>query len=213
MGVRAQMKQLLLAGTILGALAAPAWAGQITIGGSLGTSYDLVSTGNGTIAANSPGYWASALFDSEVGTVPDGAHFGPTTFATGPEVDGVFTVVSGGEEALSVAFPDGDTASGTAQITQIDDGSPNPHIAFDWTYVSSGDPAFLASFPGGTTDGEYIFATVTTLLDQFALSPGDEFLTGSAGQIEDTAAVPEAGTLALLGLALVGLGVAKRRIT
>lgn len=200
---RRGMARALLAGAALIALAAtaPAWADQITIGASLGTAYDLVSTGDGTIFADSPGYWAPALFDADVGTVPLGAHFGPTTFQTGAGVNGVFSVVSGGAEELSVAFPDGDMASGLAQITQIDDGSPNPHIAFSWDYTSTGDPAFLATLPGGTVSGEYIFDTVTTLLDTFVTSPGDEFVTGSAGEI-DPSPMREPSTLAIIGFAL-----------
>jgi hypothetical protein len=185
--------------------AAPAVAGQITIGASLGTAYDLVSTGAGTIFADTPGFWATALFGADVGTIPPSeAHFGATTFTTGPQTNGVFSVVKGGAETLSVALPDGDLATGTAQITQIDDGSPNPHIAFTWNYTSSGDPAFLASFPGGEAHGDYTFDTVTTLLDDFVRTPGDEFVTGSAGQIPGTVPVPEPATLALLGAALLG---------
>jgi hypothetical protein len=197
------LKRALLAGAAIIGLAGPAWADQITIGGSLGTAYDLVSTGTGTIFADSPGYWAPALFDADTGTVPLGAHFGPTTFQTGTAVDGVFSVVSGGVEALSIAFPDGDAASGTAQITQIDDGSPNPHIAFTWDYTSSGDPAFLASFPGGVASGEEIFDTVGVLLDTFVTTPGDEFVTSSAGQINDApSSMREPPTLAIIGMAL-----------
>lgn len=206
-------KRAMLVGTAIAALSAPAFADQITIGNSLGTAYDLVSNGTGTLSGNSPGYWAPATFDADVGTVPDGVHFGATRFTTGLEVDGVFSVVSGGSEPLSVSFPDGDTASGTAQITQIDDGSPNPHIAFTWDYTSSGDSAFKAAFPGGTASGEYIFDTVTTLLDTLATEPsGDEFVVGSAGQINGaTSTIAEPSTLAALGTALFIAGWFGRR--
>lgn len=194
-------------------LAAPAaWAGQVTLGASVGTSYDLISTGDGMLSGNSPGFWTTNFFDSDIGTVPPvDAHFGPTTFATGPQTLGVFPIISGGAESLTLGFIDGDSATGLAQITDIVDGSPNPHISFTWDYTATGDPAWLASFPGGMATGDYTFDTVPTLLDEFVLRPGDEFLSGSAGQINDTTPMPEPATLALLGTALIGLGIGLMR--
>jgi hypothetical protein len=104
---------------LAGALSVPAYADQITLGNSTSGSYDF--TGHPpNIGVTSPGLTGHAFYRSDTGTYT----FGPTSFSAGPLTSGIYA--ANGHQSLTVAFADGDTATGDFNILQVKDGSFAP---------------------------------------------------------------------------------------
>ena len=172
-------------------------AEQITTGAGPADSWDIIGASN-HITAFTTGFLTPALLGaSDVGT----ATWGSTTIMAGPPASGVFPVTSQTPWTVSFTFPDA-TVSGTLDITEIDDGSLNPHLK--GTYIPLTDTGALASAGDMNVDVE--FGTLAGSLEVFtgfdypaALSSG-EFVF-----LDTLPGVSEPSSMRLLGTGLLGL--------
>jgi hypothetical protein len=212
------MRKTLLntAATVAGMLlASTAYADQLTLGnstpGPLG-SYDFAASPLAPLDWDSPGIGGTgtALFDGELGNYSLGA-FGVTT--AGPLVGGNFA--TNADQPFSVTLGDGDTFTGTVNWSLVKDHSNFPDLIGGLVVASaSGDAAWLTSFsPGSSADMDLVLTFkpgmpgAGLLLDDLAAAPAGtaDWFVIQAGSVLPRP-VSEPGTLALLGMALIGWG-------
>lgn len=191
---------------------------QITFGPSDQT---ITFTGSGanSVTVSSPSLTGPAIdtTHSRVGSFT----ITPLDFITGPEVGGIFTPAANTETFAYVNPDDGDRLTESWHITAIQDDTNQPKFFGTGTITSiSGDAVFLADFgPVGTIDTfDWIEMPLScdpardcTTLDQLAITRDSANAVLSSGENVRASAVPEPGSLAVLGGALCALVWCRRR--
>lgn len=198
-------------------------AAQITFGPSV-QSITFFGDGAGSVFVSSPTLTGSAYdpTNSSVGSFT----ITPLSFSAGPEVNGIFKA-GPNTETFTYSNPDGDSVTETWHITEIQDNTPQPKFfgsAITTAFHSvSGDAAFQAAFgPVSTMTPISAFdwiesalvctrAANCTTLDHLATTEDLARATISSGEDIHDFRVPEPMTLTLLGSALFGFGVFRRR--
>ena len=198
------MKKVLLLTALLLALPFAAFAGSsvdFTNGGGIlsGTNSGLTLTGSTLIAANGLG-----------GGLITGSNLGTVSFSTGALSGG--TLQMGGTFAAGGAFSI--TGNGTGGIPNgvIFNGSFTGPVT--WTLVTLANGTHNYTLSGSLTGTWYAGGTIDGATVQLTINTGHGFFNGqttvSSGDTNFTA-VPEPGTLSLLGTGLIAVGGVVRR--
>jgi hypothetical protein len=200
---------------VLALYAGHAMAVEIVLGNNTSGHYTFTGQGGGHIGVASAGLTGTseAFFLGDTGNYV----LGPTTFTTGPEINGIFA--ASGTESLSVTLSDSDTASGLVTWSQIKDGSLFPDFIGTWHITaSSGDATWMPDFPASFTVPIDLVLTVPEFLSNLGSdtnADGNPVLrrtedgTISSGEI--IGYVGEPASLSILGVGLLAIGWLLRR--
>jgi hypothetical protein len=209
------MKRLLLAGIATIGIAGIANAApiQINIGGSTSGAVTFAGSGTGNISVSNTALSGTAT-DPTLGTVGSytiGATASHLFLSAGA---GVWNAPAG--DTATFSYTNGaNSLAETWTYTSVNDGSVNPHLfGTDVVTAISGSAAFLLDFGGvgRASTFDYTVNTVGTLLDALALTTNSESVGLSSGEVVPSVRTPEPGSLAMLGIGLLGLGfVASRK--
>lgn len=177
---------------------------QITIGNSDAGTFDFTGSPPASLLWASPGLTGTAYFGADVGAYS----FAPfAAVPAGPLVGGNFA--TNADQAFAFSEPGGDALTGVVHWNLVRDHSPSPALngILDIAAVT-GDAEFTGTFSAGQTaavDVLTVFKYASPTLDALAETNGSAWTIISAGQgvALPPSVVPEPGTLALLGAALV----------
>lgn len=188
------------AGTLALAVAAvslqnAANADPLVFGSSPAGIVDLGGLSNGPFNM-SGGPWSTSA--NLAGT----ADFGSVFLTTNTGVGGVYDIVFGGAQSLTVTLPSS-TLTGTIQWADIANGTAHMHMDGTYTYTDPGDPTFGTS---GAVPIDLISDELPGGLTLETWAGNDLVISFSAGDAGGPAGVPEPSTLAVFGAFLIAAG-------